>query len=98
MMAAAVRTVEPKARRVEAEGAGLHLLDWGGGGTPLLLLPGMGQSAHIFRTLVPALGGRVRAVALTPRAHGESDTPETGYTLASFAADVRAVMDALEIE
>jgi pimeloyl-ACP methyl ester carboxylesterase len=90
-------TVEPKARRVEAGGTGLHLLDWGGSGTPLLLLPGMGQSAHIFRTLVPALGGRFRAVAVTPRAHGESDTPETGYTLASFAADVRAVMDALEI-
>ncbi|HEV7588229.1 MAG TPA: alpha/beta hydrolase [Longimicrobium sp.] len=97
MTAGAARTAEPKVRRVEADGAGLHLLDWGGGGTPLLLLPGMGQSAHIFRTLVPALGGRFRAVAVTPRAHGESDTPEAGYTLASFAADVCAVMDALEI-
>ncbi|SOD02327.1 Pimeloyl-ACP methyl ester carboxylesterase [bacterium JGI 053] len=97
MTAGLAMAAEPKARRVEAEGAGLHLLDWGGGGSPLLLLPGMGQSAHIFRTLVPALGDRIRAVAVTPRAHGESDTPETGYTLASFAADVRAVMDALEI-
>jgi len=97
MTAGALRAAEPKAWRVEVEGAGLHLLDWGGHGAPVLLLPGMGQSAHIFRTLVPALGGRVRAVAVTPRAHGESDTPETGYTLAAFAADVLAVMDALEI-
>ena len=97
MTAATVRTAEPKPRRVEVEGTGLHLLDWGGHGTPVLLLPGMGQSAHIFRTLVPALGGRIRPVALSPRAHGESDTPETGYTLAAFAADVLAVMDALEI-
>jgi pimeloyl-ACP methyl ester carboxylesterase len=92
-----LRAVEPKARRVEVAGCRLHLLDWGGGGTPLLLLPGVGLSAHIFRTLVPALGGRLRAVAVTPRGHGESDTPETGYTLASFAADVRAVLDALAI-
>jgi len=93
----AVRVAEPKSRRVVAEGTELHLLDWGGGGTPLLLLPGMGQSAHIFRALVPFLGGRFRALAVSPRAHGESDSPETGYTLASFTADVRAVMDALEI-
>lgn len=88
---------EPETRRVDAGGAGLHVLDWGGGGVPIVLLPGMGQSAHIFRALVPALGPRFRAVALTPRGHGESDTPETGYTLARLAADAAAVMDALAI-
>jgi pimeloyl-ACP methyl ester carboxylesterase len=87
----------PEARRVGAGGSGLHVLDWGGDGTPVVLLPGMGQSAHIYRALVPALGENIRAVAVTPRAHGESDTPETGYTLASFAADGVAVMDALGI-
>lgn len=90
--------VEPLARRVDSGGVGLHLLDWGGDGVPLVLLPGMGQSAHIFRGLAPALGEGFRVVAVTPRAHGESDTPETGYGLSAFAADVRAVMDALGIE
>lgn len=94
----AAKGTEPAARRVDSGGVGLHVLDWGGDGVPLVLLPGMGQSAHIFRTLAPALGPGFRVVAITPRAHGESDTPATGYTLAAFAADVRAVMDALGIE
>jgi pimeloyl-ACP methyl ester carboxylesterase len=87
----------PETRWVDVGEARLHVLDWGGGGLPLLLLPGMGQSAHVFRALVPELGAEVRCVAVTPRAHGESDTPETGYTLPRFAADARAVMDALAI-
>jgi pimeloyl-ACP methyl ester carboxylesterase len=97
-VATPVSTVSPPAaRRVEVDGVGLHLLDWGGGGRPVVLLPGMGQSAHIFRALAPELADGFRAVALTPRGHGESDTPETGYTLARFAADVAGALDALEI-
>jgi pimeloyl-ACP methyl ester carboxylesterase len=34
---------------------------------------------------------------LSPRGHGESDAPEDGYTLATFAADVAGAMDALGI-
>lgn len=88
---------EPEARRIRVGDAGLHVLDWGGGGMPVVFLPGLGQSAHIFRTLVPELGDGFRGVAITPRAQGESDAPETGYTLDGFADDVRGVMDALEI-
>lgn len=88
---------EPETRRVEAGGVRLHLLDWGGEGDPVVFLPGIGQSAHIFRTLAPALGDGFRPIALTPRGHGESETPDSGYTLAGFAADVAGAMDALGI-
>jgi pimeloyl-ACP methyl ester carboxylesterase len=87
----------PASRFVDVGGARLHVLDAGGGGTPAVLLPGLGQSAHVFRGLMAALGGGVRAVAVTPRGHGESDTPDDGYSLAGFAADVLAVLDALGI-
>jgi pimeloyl-ACP methyl ester carboxylesterase len=94
-----VKAAEPVARRVDVGGGvRLHLLDWAGDGDPVLMLHGAGQSAHIFRTLAPALGPGLRPIAVTLRAHGESDTPEEGYTVARFAADVLAVMDALEIE
>lgn len=79
-------------------GARLHVLDWGGEGMPIVFLSGLEQSAHVFRALVPELGPGFRAVAVTPRAHGESDTPETGYTLSGFADDARAVLDALGVE
>jgi pimeloyl-ACP methyl ester carboxylesterase len=88
---------EPDTHRIDVGGARLHVLDWGGEGMPVVFLPGLGQSAHIFRMLVPGIGDGFRCVAITPRAQGESDAPETGYTLDGFAADVRGVMDALGI-
>jgi len=90
---------EPLTRWVEVgEGVRLHLLDWGGEGDPVLLLHGFGQSAHIYRTMAPLLAGGLRPVALTFRAHGESGTPEEGYSLGRFAADVITAMDQLGVE
>ena len=37
-------------------------------------------------------------IAVTPRGHGHSATPAGGYTLEGFADDVRAVMDAHQVE
>jgi pimeloyl-ACP methyl ester carboxylesterase len=88
---------EPETRWVDLHGVKLHLLDWGGEGDPVLFLPGLGQSAHVFRALAAELAGDFRPVALTPRAHGESDAPEDGYTLADFAADAAGALDALGI-
>ncbi|HET7462034.1 MAG TPA: alpha/beta hydrolase [Longimicrobium sp.] len=89
---------EPQTRWIDVgDGVRLHVLDWGGGGPAVVMLHGAGQSAHVFRTLAPALDGGLRPVALTFRAHGESDTPEDGYTVERFAADVVAVLDALHL-
>ncbi|HYH82112.1 MAG TPA: alpha/beta hydrolase [Longimicrobium sp.] len=94
-----VTVAEPVTRWATVDGGvRLHLLDWGGDGVPVLMLPGAGQSAHIFRTVAPALGPGLRPLAATLRGHGESDTPEAGYTTDRLAADVVAVLDALEIE
>lgn len=81
---------------VTRDGVRLHVLRWEGAGPALVLLPGLGQSAHVFRELAPALAGDFRVIAVTPRAHGHSATPASGYTVESFADDVRAVMDAHE--
>ncbi len=91
---------EPRTRFVTVGGVRLHLLDWGGdgGGDPLLLVPGLGQSAHVFRELAPAFTGGRRVLALSPRAHGESEMPQGGYAVADFAAELEGVLDALEIE
>ena len=88
----------PRSGFAPVRGARLHYLEWRGGGEPLVLLPGMGQSAHVFRDLAPALADAFHVVALTPRAHGESDAPDDGYTVASFAADFEAFLDALGLD
>lgn len=70
-------------------------------GAPVLLVHGWGASVYTFRHLVPAVAasGR-RAIAFDLRGHGLSDKPDgaAGYTTVSLLADVRALLDALELD
>jgi pimeloyl-ACP methyl ester carboxylesterase len=88
----------PHAERFFAvNGARLHLLDWGGKGPLLMFLPGYGDTAHIFDDLAPAFTDHFHVVALTPRGFPPSSAPNSGYTIAQLADDVRAVMDSLRV-
>lgn len=82
-------------RTIIANGARLSLLDWGGKGSLLVLLPGYGDSAHIFDDLAPAFRDHLHVVGLTPRGFPPSSAPDSGYTIAQLAEDVAAVMDSL---
>jgi pimeloyl-ACP methyl ester carboxylesterase len=75
----------------------LHYLDYGGTGPPLLLLPGIGNTAHAYDDFAPALTDRFRVYAITRRGFGESTHPERGYTLERLSQDIRAVMDSLRL-
>lgn len=78
-----------------AEGVSLEVLDYGGSGTPLLLVPGLGATAHSFDTLAPRLAERHRVYALTRRGTGASTRVEHGFDTATLGRDILAVMDAL---
>jgi pimeloyl-ACP methyl ester carboxylesterase len=82
---------------IQADGARLHYLDWGGTGPLLVLLPGYLETAHIFDDLAPRLTGRFRVVAMTPRGFGESDAPpdSTGWTTRQAALDLGVLLDSL---
>jgi pimeloyl-ACP methyl ester carboxylesterase len=82
-------------------GVRLHYLDWGGNrqsGETVLLLPGLGDNAHIYDDLAPRLIDRYRVVALTRRGFGESDQPTTGYDVDTLTSDVKALLDQLGID
>ena len=66
-------------------------------GVPVLLLHGLSDSWHSFELVLPHLPASVRAFALSQRGHGDSDRPETGYQVKDLAGDVKAFMDALDI-
>jgi pimeloyl-ACP methyl ester carboxylesterase len=87
-----------RAGRVQVNGVGLHYLDWGGSGPALILLPGVGATAHIYDDLAPHFAGRFRVLALTRRGGGESDKPATGYDTGTLTADLLAFMDSLGIQ
>lgn len=67
------------------------------GAMPVLLLHAWGESRGSFDRLVALLPDSVRAMAIDQRGHGDADVPATGYSLAEFAADVEAFMDAVDV-
>ena len=80
-----------------AGGLELRYSRWRGGGRPILVLHGGGQTRHAWEESCGHLGGLgYDVVALDLRGHGESEwSPEQAYGLADFAADVVAVIPQL---
>ncbi|MEE8507573.1 MAG: alpha/beta hydrolase [Myxococcota bacterium] len=92
--------MEPKSRRVTgADDIGLHLLDWGGEGVPLLLLHGFGNESHIWDDFAPAVAPYYHTLAMDHRGHGDSDwDPKAHYAHEHMVADVEALTEALGID
>ena len=95
---ATVWSMEPNAvvRRLDlSTGIALSCVATGGDGTiPVLLLHAWGESRGSFDRLVALLPEGVRVLAIDQRGHGDADVPVSGYSLADFADDVKAFMDA----
>jgi pimeloyl-ACP methyl ester carboxylesterase len=65
-------------------------------GTPIVFLHGFSDSWRSFEGVLAHLPTSVRAIAPSLRGHGRSSKPRK-YQMTFFAADVRALLDALEI-
>lgn len=88
----------PKSDFARVNGIRLHYLDWGGQGSTLLFLTGMGSSAYIYKKFAARFTDKFRVLALTRRGHGDSDYPETGYDADTLVEDIRGFMDSLNAE
>jgi pimeloyl-ACP methyl ester carboxylesterase len=75
----------------------LEVLDWGGSGQPLVLLTGLGNSAHIFDQFAPKLAATYHVDGISRRGYGASSSPESGYEADRLGDDVLAVLDALKL-
>lgn len=76
----------------------LEVLDWGGSGQPLVLLAGLGNTAHVFDDIAPKLAQHFHVYGITRRGFGASSTPKSGYTVDRLANDVVTVLRALNIQ
>jgi len=78
----------------------IEVLDWGGSGRPMVLIPGLGNTAHVFDTFAPKLASTYHVYGITRRGFGESSapTPASGtYAADRLGDDVVAVLDALKL-
>jgi non-heme chloroperoxidase len=77
----------------------LEVLDWGGSGRPVVLLAGLGNTAHIFDGFADKLSGPYHVYGITRRGWGESSHPndDDGYDEQRLADDILSVLDSLKI-
>jgi non-heme chloroperoxidase len=79
------------------DGVRLEVLDWGGSGRPLVLLSGLGWTAHVFDDFAPKLTDKYHVYGITRRGYGNSSKPATGYTEDRLTEDDLRVFDALKL-
>ncbi len=80
------------------ENVRLEVLDWGGSGLAVVLLPGEGDTAHVFDGFAPKLAAGYHVYGITRRGFGASNVPASGYGADRLGDDVLAVMDSLKLE
>ncbi len=66
-------------------GVRLEVLDWGGTGEPMVFLPGLGYTAHVYDDFALRFRDRYHVYGITPRGFGASSRPDSGYDSASRA-------------
>ena len=76
----------------------LEVLDWGGAGRPIVLLAGLGNTAHVFDDFALRLTAVGHVYGITRRGYGKSSVPSQGYDADRLADDVLAVLDALKLQ
>lgn len=81
-------------RWVESGGRNLHLLDYGGEGPPLLVLPGITSPAVTWDFVVAPLRDLVRPLTMDLRGRGLSDAGGA-YAAGDFATDAAAAIEQL---
>jgi N-formylmaleamate deformylase len=75
----------------------LHVLDYGGAGVPLVVLPGITSPAITMDFVARELTDLVRPIVLDVRGRGLSDSGPS-YTLDDYAADTLAVVAGLGLD
>ena len=81
-------------------GVKLEVLDWGGAGTAVVLLAGLGDNAHAFDQFAPKLKAKYHVYGITRRGFGASDAPLPAggnYSANRLGDDVIAVLDTLRL-
>src|SRR5262249_54208587 len=88
----------PQVRFIQVEpGVKLEVLEWGGSGPPLVLLTGLGNTAHVYAQFAHHFTDKFHVIAITRRGFGLSSQPARGYDVATRARDDIRVLDALKI-
>ena len=79
------------------DGIDLHYVE-AGAGRPLVIIPSWSLTGAAYRHQLQELSRTRRVMAFDMRGHGDSTTPAGGYRVSRLAADLRAVIERLELD
>lgn len=89
----------PHVKRVPVRSIELAVREWPGDKDPFLLVHGLASNARTWDHVAEYLNERGhRVISIDQRGHGLSDKPDEGYGFDEVTADLRELMQALEIE
>jgi hypothetical protein len=77
-----------ESRFVQVRGIGMHYLDFGGSGLPVIFLHGGHGDARNFVDFAPRFADGFRILAPNRRGRGESENVDWGYGTAAQAEDI----------
>jgi len=87
---------EPKSGYLEANGIKLHYLDWGGSGSPIVILHATGFLGRIYRPIATALTSIGHVFSYDQRGHGDSGRSPTGeYNWTAMMDDLAGFIAAM---
>jgi pimeloyl-ACP methyl ester carboxylesterase len=82
-----------------ANGIKLHYLDWGGAGSPIVIVHATGFLAEIYAPIARALCAIGHVFGYDQRGHGDSDpAPHGEYNWPATVADLRGFIEAMGFE
>ncbi len=84
--------------RVPAGSVSLAVREWPGGLPPIVCVHGLTANHTCWASLAGLLSPRYRVIAYDLRGRGDSDKPETGYSLEHHARDLVALLDHYAID
>lgn len=83
-------------RTVSVNGVRLDVLEWPGGPRTLVMIPGSGDSPHVYDAIAPQLTGHFRVVSYARRGDARSED-KPPYDVATMVEDLRQLLDHLGI-
>ncbi|MCC6142163.1 MAG: alpha/beta hydrolase [Nitrospira sp.] len=84
-------------RSVTINGVSLSVLE-AGTGDPIIFVHGVVTTSNIFPKYLNAYSPDFRGIAVDLRGYGDSQKPESGFTIQQFSKDLIALADKLDIE
>ncbi|WP_447986743.1 alpha/beta fold hydrolase [Nitrospira sp. Nam74] len=88
---------QPRRRSVNVDGTNVSILE-AGTGEPVIFVHGVVTTSNIFPKYLDAYSPEFRGIAVDLRGYGDSDKPDTGFTIDQFSKDLIKLADALHIE